>query len=258
LLYILSLDTTAKTSSVCVSKFSEGHLSPICLAQLNSTLTHSESLLPMIDFCLSQARLTFDQIAVSAISAGPGSFTGVRIGIASVKGLAFAKELKETKNSVCIPVSTLYALALNLTGGKRGQILCPVMDARREQVYNALFSTDGKGNIKRLCKDRLITAEELFCELRETYPNKEIVLVGDGATLCDRLFEARKEEHPHIRLCDEAQLYQNAFSVAKAAVLTHDLEALCEAGKEEFSCAALSPVYLRASQAERERNKREN
>ncbi len=242
-MYILSLDTTAKTAAAGLVKADGTKLVPAVTAQVNSTLTHSESLLPMIDFCLKNEHITLDEVSMIAVSAGPGSFTGVRIGISAVKGLAFGRD-----NIKCVGVSTLHALALNVDDAKRGTVICPVMDARRNQFYNALFSADGKGSIKRLCEDRAIGFDELAGELSEKYAGKSIILVGDGAELFMSLLE--KSEPDIAAKCARAdRLYQNAYSVAKAALLTTDENTDCSAER-------LLPVYLRLSQAERERNER--
>ncbi len=135
-MYILSVDTTAKTATACVAKDDKTiGLVPVSSIGLNSTLTHSESLLPMVDSCLHMAKLSLSDIDYIAITAGPGSFTGVRIGVAAVKGLSFS-----TGGRIpCIPLSTLLCLARNLEGLPEGTVVCPLMDARREQFYNALF-----------------------------------------------------------------------------------------------------------------------
>ena len=241
-MYILSLDTTAKTAAAGIVKTDGKNLIPCVISQVNSTLTHSESLLPMIDFCLKNAHITLDDISCIAVSAGPGSFTGVRIGISAVKGLAFGKDMQ------CIGVSTLHALALNADDEKRGSIICPVMDARRNQFYNALFSCDGNGNLKRLCEDRAISFDDLCKELESKYYRKSIIIVGDGAQLFMSLMQ---KSNSIIKVClaREDKVYQNAYSVAKAAVLT-------KKDGEDYSSEKLLPVYLRLSQAERERNER--
>lgn len=241
-MYILSLDTTAKTAAAGISEYSDGKLLPVSQTVLNSTLTHSESILPMIDFCLKNARLTLDDIELCAISAGPGSFTGVRIGISTLKGLAFGRKIK------CIPVSTLEALCHNVDDAKRDTIICAVMDARRNQFYNALFKADGCGNIKRLCPDRAISAEDLFSELSEKYSSKNILFVGDGAVLAQKLLNL-SEINIKASLVRYDRMYQDAYSVAKTAILIYD-------EKKDYSSEQLSPVYLRLSQAERERNER--
>ena len=138
-MYILSVDTTAKTAAAAVSEVKDGVVFPLCESRLNSTLTHSESILPMIDFCLKNSNVGIDQVDVLAISAGPGSFTGVRIGISTIKGLAFGND-----NVKCVPVSALESLCENVSDEQKGTVICACMDARRNQFYNALFSANGK------------------------------------------------------------------------------------------------------------------
>lgn len=209
---ILALDTTALTATAAVTDDEK----LIGLYTLNTALTHSETMLPMIENLLYNSKISIKEIDLFACSAGPGSFTGVRIGISIIKGLAFGT------NKPCVGVSTLEALAYNMTGFNG--IICPVMDARRSQLYNALFYTG-----ERLCDDRLITVDDLNDEL-ENY-NKDIYYVGDGY----KLIKSNKTYTPEILR------YQNAYSVAQCALIgkhTTDIE--------------VSPVYLRASQAERE------
>ena len=242
-MYILSVDTTAKTAAAAVSVVKDDKVFPLCDARLNSTLTHSESILPMIEFCLGNANVSLKEIDCIAISAGPGSFTGVRIGIATVKGLAFGNE-----NVKCISVSSLEALAENVSDEQKGTVICACMDARRNQFYNALFSANGKGNIKRLCKDRAIAEDELFMELAEKYSSRKIVLVGDGALLAYKLLSAHDGfEKYKISVVRSDRMLQDASSVARCAY--RNIE-------NYISAENLSPVYLRLSQAERERNER--
>ena len=136
---ILALDTSATVASIAVTE----DLTPLAVYTLNNKNTHSETLLPMIESALKTLSLTAENIELFALSAGPGSFTGVRIGAATLKGIAFAKERP------CIEVSTLEALANNLVI-KKG-LICPVMNARRSQVYTALFRSDGIPCIRHLC-----------------------------------------------------------------------------------------------------------
>lgn len=242
-MYILSVDTTAKTAAAAVSKVVDDAVFPICDSRLNSTLTHSESILPMIDFCLKNAKVTLDEVDVLAISAGPGSFTGVRIGISTVKGLAFGND-----NVKCVPVSALEALCENVSDEQRGTIICACMDARRNQFYNALFCANGKGSIKRLTEDRALGEDELFMELLENYGSRKIVLVGDGALLAYKLFSEHEGfEDMRIVTARADRLLQDASSVARCAFRNI---------KDAVSAENLSPVYLRLSQAERERNER--
>lgn len=242
-MYILSVDTTAKTASAAVSEVRDDKVFPLCDARLNSTLTHSESILPMIDFCLKNANVQLSDVNVLAISAGPGSFTGVRIGIATVKGLAFGNE-----DVKCISVSALESLCENVSDEQKGTVICACMDARRNQFYNALFSANGKGSIKRLCDDRAIGEDDLYKELCEKYTSRKIVLVGDGALLAFKLFSSHEGfENMKISVVRTDRLLQDASSVARCAY--RHIDSVVTAEK-------LNPVYLRLSQAERERNER--
>ena len=242
-MYILSVDTTAKTAAVAVSKTVDETVFPLCDARLNSTLTHSESILPMIDFCLKNVNIPLSSVDVLAISAGPGSFTGVRIGIATVKGLAFGND-----NVKCIAVSALESLAENVSDEQRGTVICACMDARRNQFYNALFSANGKRSIKRLCEDRAVSSEDLYKELCENHASRKIVLVGDGALLAYKLFSSYGGfSDMKIMPVRSDRLLQDASSVARCAY--RNIENSVTPDK-------LNPVYLRLSQAERERNER--
>lgn len=246
-MYILSADTSAKTASVCVSKLDGKRLIPLCLSTVNGTLTHSESLLPMIDFCLKNAKVSIDEIETLAISEGPGSFTGVRIGISTFKGLAYKKE-----NTGAVGVSTLEALAYNVCSYPSSLIILPLMDARRNQFYNAFFKATSNGSIKRLGKDDLLTFDEIISIIRTSYKNKKILITGDGAELFEKLYEKSGISDIKIKLCDYSHMYENAFSVALCAVKkiekSRDLSL--------YTAEKLNPVYLRASQAERERNEK--
>lgn len=227
---ILSLDSTAIVSTVAITEDEK------LLAQftINNGNTHSETLLPMIEACLKVLKLTVDDIDLFACSAGPGSFTGVRIGAATVKGLAF------DKNKPCAPVSSLEALAHNLLYADG--VICPVMNARRGQLYNALFLCEN-GALKRICEDRLLSVYDLEEELRK-YADKKIYLCGDGYSIAKEAFtKIDTEDTPLIHQ------YQSAYSVALCAL---------EAARQELLTTdiELSPVYLRASQAERERLER--
>lgn len=249
-MYILAIDTTAKTASVCLAEQStDGVLLPLSRHTVSCGFTHSETLLPMIDGCLSDAGISCDDLGLIAVSAGPGSFTGVRIGVSCAKGISFALEAKGIAHS-CAAVSSLEALALNVKAYS-GHILCPVMDARRSQFYNALFKVGRNGALKRLCPDGMPTAQELYDNLSESFPGKKVLLAGDGAFLCKKLFDQLSEQRDctfKYEVCDTSYIFQDAFSVACAAVKKDAV--LCDG-------AALSPIYLRASQAERERLEKE-
>ncbi len=230
---ILAFDGTAKAASAAVA---EGDRVLACYT-IDNGLTQSELLLPMAEDMLKSLKLGFSDIELLATSVGPGSFTGVRIGVSLVKGLAFGRDIP------CVAVSTLEALAENLRG-LRGLIV-PCMDARRGQVYSATFLSDGKG-LKRLCEDRAISLAALAEELRP-YEGENIYLSGDGYGVAKRALEnagIRLENTP------ELLILENAASVALAAKRKY------ETG-EAVSDIELSPVYLRMPQAERERLERE-
>lgn len=224
---ILALDSTAVVASVALCDDQK----LLCSYTVNAGNTHSETLLPMVESALKATNLTVDDVELFALSEGPGSFTGVRIGAATVKGLAFGKD------KPCVGVSTLEALAYNLCSFEG--ILCPCMNARRNQVYNAIFRCDGKGNIERLCSDRAIGVEELESELKGY--DETIRICGDGAFLLTG-------EYGFVH---EPLMHQNGYSVAMCA-----LRAFSE-GKYT-SDEMIAPTYLRPSQAERTRAEKKN
>lgn len=226
---ILALESTALVASValCEDERLIGEYS------LNNGNTHSETLLPMAESLLSLSSVGTDKIDLFACAAGPGSFTGVRIGAATVKGLAFGR------NKPCIGVSSLEALAYNSRGFDG--LICPCMNARRGQVYNALF--DGGGN--RLCDDRALAIEELCKELAGK--GKRVLVCGDGTGITLDGFCGRVDAVP----APERSRYQSAYAVAQCALAEY------RAGKRT-SDVELTPVYLRLSQAERMRLERES
>jgi len=229
---ILALDSTALTATVALCE--DEHL--VGLYTLNSGSTQSETLLPMVESLMKLIGWKTADIDLFACSRGPGSFTGVRIGAATIKGLAF------DMGKPCIGVSTLEALAYHLKGlGGEEVILCPVMNARRGQVYNALFRVSGD-TMARLCEDRALAITELEQELL-TY-SEPIYLNGDGY---DITLANMKQIIP--QKTPELLRYQNAYSVAMVA-----LQAYRDGVRT--SDAELSPSYLRLPQAERERNER--
>ena len=268
---ILSLDTTAKTAAVCISELdvqSEG-LRLFAEARFTGTLTHSENLLPMIDFCFKGCGKTIQDVDLIAVSAGPGSFTGVRIGISTVKGLAFARDRQALTPCLCVPVSALQALAYQCALAERGTLVLSVMDARRSQVYAALFEIGDNQTVRRLMPDRILTTNELYLEMAHcTARDRRVMLAGDGARLCFCDFTdfsraglaAADPAEPcdsvfSFFLAGEPQLHQDAFSVARAGAAAY-CESLREQGQDlstNYSANALAPVYLRASSAERNR-----
>ncbi len=248
-MYILSVDTTAKTASVCISKDSNlTGLVPVARANLDGALTHSESLLPMIDSCFKLSGLKVSDIDFIAVTNGPGSFTGVRIGVSAMCGLAFSQK---DKRIPCIPLSSLECLAENISNYGENTILCPLMDARREQFYNALFVIKG-GALRRLCPDRTVTASDLCLEISKKYPRRRIVLCGDGAQLFYTLLD-KYCALPKVSLCHPKDIFQSAFSVAIAAKRVIDSQ---DFDPQEYGYEKLTPSYLRLSQAERERNEK--
>ena len=234
---ILSLDSTAIVSTVAICENER------LLAQftINNGNTHSETLLPMIEASLKVLKLTVDDIDLFACSAGPGSFTGVRIGASTVKGLAF------NKNKPCAPVSSLDALAHNLHYADG--IVCPVMNARRGQLYNALFLCEN-GKLTRLCEDRALMIDDVLKDLAEIHvksPETPIYAVGDGAELFVRSTEGKGVP---VKLPPEHLKLQRASSVCFAA------ENRAAAG-DTVDPDKLLPVYLRLPQAERELKKKQ-
>ncbi len=215
---LLSMDSSAVTASVALTDGDEIIKSEF----VNSGLTHSETLLPMITRVMDSHK--YSELDGIAITAGPGSFTGVRIGVATVKGLAFNDDIP------CFSVSTLEAIAYNFVD--KNAVVCAVMDARRMQFYNALFRVQN-GKVERLCDDRAISIKDLQNELKQY---DKVVIAGDGAKLCFQNIELE-----NCTLADDDRIYQNAVGVAKAAQ-----------NKNAISPKALMPVYLRQSQAERE------
>ena len=225
---ILALDSTAVAASVALCE-DDALLAEYTLQNGN---THSQTLLPMVESILDAFELSADEIDLFAASNGPGSFTGVRIGAATLKGLAFGTQ------KPCIGVSTLEALAENLS--HLDGLICPVMNARRRQVYTALFRAEN-GTLTRLLPDDALAITELD-EILGAY-DEPVVLVGDGYEITEPLLT-----HP-IRSIPARLRVQSAYSVAQVArraylngVRTTDVE--------------MVPTYLRPSQAERERNER--
>lgn len=213
---LLSIDSSAVTASASLTE----NDTVINSRFENTGLTHSETLLPMIKDVLGDK--TIADLDGIAISVGPGSFTGVRIGVSTVKGIAFTQNIK------CYPVSTLEAIAHNFENG----IICAVMDARRMQFYNALFEVESC-KVKRLTEDRAISIEDL----REEISNYDsVIIAGDGAKLCFNNIGL-----DNVILADEDKIYQNAVGVARASKSV-----------EPISAGQLMPKYLRLSQAERE------
>ena len=224
---LLAFESSAKPASVAL--FKDG----VLISQYTqvSALTHSRTLLPMAEDLLKNCETDISEIDVFAVAHGPGSFTGIRIGVSTVKGLAWASD------KPCVGVSTLEAMAYNGLGFDG--IVCPVMDARRSQVYNALFEIENN-KPSRLTPDRPISLEELSAELSAL--NRPVFLTGDGAQLTHAFLTEKGIDHT---LAPENLIWQSAWGVGMAAL-----------DKDPASAHALLPVYLRLSQAERERQQR--
>ena len=223
---ILAFETSAKACSVAYIE--DGVL--LAEAYENTGLTHSQTLMTMAQDMLRNCGATPRDVQAVAVAAGPGSFTGVRIGVAAAKGFAWGAELP------CCGVSTLEAMARNL-GVYEGYVL-PVMDARRNQVYNALFKAE-KGLYTRIREDRAISLEELKADIEGL--DAPIFLVGDGSKLTDSVLQL-----PQLVLPPEHRMHQRAAGVALIAAEMLERGETCDA-------ASLTPNYLRLSQAERER-----
>ncbi len=228
---VLALDSSAKSASVAIVE--DGFI--IGEFFINTSLTHSQTLVPMIDDLLKNTKWSLDEMDAFAVSAGPGSFTGIRIGISVIKGMAMALD------KPCFGVSTLEALAYNLIGNNT--IVSSCMDARRDQVYNAIFKVNNK-RIERLTPDRALSIDELGEDLKKYGSN--IKIVGDGADLC---YNRLNSILPDLCVAPEILKYSKASSIALYAL---------DNKNNSLSASELLPQYLRLPQAQRELKKRLN
>jgi len=232
---ILAIDTSAATASAALME------DDILLSSysVNLHLEHSGRILPMIDEVLKSSKKKISEVDLFCVSNGPGSFTGLRIGVSTVKGLAFSQDI------ACCGVSTLEALAENLSDMPDGVVLCPVMDARRDEFYNALFTVK-EGTIIRITPDRAISYGDLFKELT-LYSDRRVIVNGDGA---DKFFTMARDlstNIENIKKASEFTKYQNAVSVAAVGKRMHE-------ENKSSSSDSLIPEYIRVSQAERMAN----
>ncbi len=233
---ILGVESSAVSASVAVLKDEK----LLCELFANNGLTHSVTLLPQIKAALDSSSISVNDVDVFAVSYGPGSFTGLRIGAATVKGLA-------ANGADCFGVSTLEAMAYSHSDFDG--IICPCMDARCAQVYNALFEFNN-GKIQRLCDDRALMIEELMGEF--ACLSRNVLLVGDGAKLVYKyLTENCPELSDKVRLAPESSVYQRASGVCAAAL------ARINDGEKPYGAQELNLQYLRLPQAERELKKKE-
>ena len=233
---ILALECSATPASVAI--LSENKVVASCYT--NVKLTHSQTLMPMVENLCKASKTNITDIDGFAISNGPGSFTGVRIGISALKGLAAAKKLP------CVAVSTLRAMAENYSD--TDCLVCAVMDARCSQVYNAIFDIN-EGQITRICEDRALMCQELAEELKKLSQNEKkcVIIVGDGADI----FYPFVKDIKNIKKAHPIRQYQNAVGVGFAAIKNFK-------NNQTLSPNELLPLYLRLPQAERELKAKEN
>ena len=205
---------------------------------INAGLTHSTTLMPMVQGMLENAKISLDNVDYYAVSVGPGSFTGLRIGISAIKGIALAK------NKPCVAVSTLEAMAYNYV--YTDTLVCAVIDARCNRFFNAIFKCSADGTVERLCEDRALSYEEIAQELTSNYSNEKIVLVGDGAIMAQKLMG---DLVPNLTIAPPHLMYQQSNGVAMVA------QNMIEQGKVVTS-QQLLPSYLSLPQAQKELQKK--
>jgi tRNA threonylcarbamoyladenosine biosynthesis protein TsaB len=232
---ILAVDSSSKTAAAALLE--DGTLVAESLAR---TDTHSAVLLPMIEDLLKAAKTALGDVGLMAVTVGPGSFTGVRIGVSLVKGLAFADRIP------CVGVSTLEAMAYNFAG-VRGLVV-PVLDARRETVFTAVFHTGEDGSVTRLTEDAQLPVAELMTRLAD-YPDEPVFFAGDAA---DAVL-ARPDCPGNAAFTPLRLRTQSAFG---AGIRAYEIYTAPDAVPDDFTDAALVPSYLKKSQAERERDER--
>ena len=231
---VLAVESSAGPASCALLRVEEGKETLLCSASVNTRLTHCQTLMPMIENMLRNAGMSLKVVDALAVAVGPGSFTGVRIGVAAVKGLAFPNDLP------CVAVSTLEGMARRFDGLPLDCDILTAMDARCRQVYTALFSVKN-GVLTRETPDEALSLDELAERL--TGRQRPTLVVGDGAALCCA-------EMPWLTLAPAGQRDQSALGIARAAVPKL-------AGGDVMSGEALLPVYLRLPQAERELRRRQ-
>lgn len=227
---VLGIDSSATAASAAI--ITDGKL--VSEVFSDTGLTHSQTLLPMIENCIKMANISINDINLIAVANGPGSFTGVRIGIATVKGIAF------TNNIPCAEVSTLESMAYNLSVFEG--VICSVMDARCNQVYTAFFENVDGCKVNRLSDDSAISIVELGQKIKDF--GKSVILVGDGAEIC---YNKLKDEMDNMFIAPLNIRKQRASSVA-----------LCALEKESKSAKEIAVNYIRLPQAQRELAKKQN
>ena len=231
---VLAVDSTAVCATAAACLFENDRLVTYALTTSKNGLTHSETLLPIADGVLRLLGKRMDEVGLFAVSAGPGSFTGVRIGVSTVKALAHAA------NKPCVAVDALEALAANVTAFDG--VVCPILDARAQQVYGAIFRRG-----ERLTED---TVEKLTLFLdRVEATGEDALFLGDGAPGFEAAIRERLGDKAHF-----AQPQHNGLRAGSACALA---ARRLEAGETPLDYITLLPLYLRAPQAERERAARE-
>lgn len=231
---ILALDSSGLVASVAVTE------DDVLVAEytMNYKKTHSQTLLPMLDEIKKMIQLDLDSIDAIAVAAGPGSFTGLRIGSATAKGLGLA--LKKP----LIAVPTVEALAYNLYDTEEDTIICPIMDARRKQVYTGQYRFENH-ELKTAKDQDAVPMEELLKDLNEQ--GKKVIFLGDGVPVFKEMIQEKCEVPYSFAPAHLAR--QRAGAVAALAGIYY------KAGKMETAMEH-QPDYLRVSQAERERAER--
>lgn len=229
---ILALDSSGMVASVAIVE-EENVLAEYTL---NYKKTHSQTLLPMLDEIANQIDLDLDTIDAIAVAAGPGSFTGLRIGSATAKGLGLALD------KPIIPVPTVDGLAYNLYGIE--SLICPLMDARRNQVYTGLYTFEGDKMIN-IMSQNAVSIEEILTIINQK--NKSVIFLGDGVPVYKKIIEEQLQVSYNFAPAHLAR--QRASAVGVLAGIYY------KAGKVEHA-REHKPDYLRLSQAERERMER--
>lgn len=226
------MDTSAAAASCALLEDDR----PIAQFYTDAHLTHSQTIMPMVESLLSCSHMSAKDIDLFAVSVGPGSFTGLRIGVAAVKGMA------QVLKKPCVPVSALEGLAYNLYD--RSGTICPCLDARCRQVYTALFDADN--DMSRIEDDCAVMAEDLCHKLAKLPSDKTITLLGDGAQL---VFDTMAKLYPQRKLSVPGKhlLLQHANGIGMAALQGLKLQRLAAVSEQE-----LVPVYLKLPQAQRE------
>lgn len=227
---ILGVDSSATAASAAILK--DGKL--VSEVFSDTGLTHSQTLLPMIDSCMKMANISADELDLIAVANGPGSFTGVRIGIATVKGIAFTNDI------ACAEVSTLESMSYNVS--EFDGIICSTMDARCNQVYTAFFETEKDCKANRLSEDTAMSIDELGEKIKEF--GKSVILVGDGAEIC---YNKLKETVDSLFLVPKTVRKQRASGVA-----------LCAMNAQPKKAKEVTVNYIRLPQAQRELAKKQN